>query len=257
MTIDEFSYEFDVLASSYYKEGGFTMSDSSILAFNEYEKSVFLTREQESLVIALYSGNGSYGGFEVTEQVRRDLDNLLADDELTPLPVIGEQESDDKKSLHIKHRSQFFKLPPDLWYIVYEAGHYETSDGNDMNCPTDKDGVTYNVEILPVAYDDFHRVSQNPFRGPSKRRALRVDKGKFTNNYVEIIPKFNLDKYYVKYIRRPQPIILAELGDLTINGQHEPSGCTLHETLHRLILENAVRAALSSRIALAAKDNQS
>ena len=44
MTTEEFSNEFDVLASSYLVEGGFTVSDSSLYAFNEYEKSLFLTR---------------------------------------------------------------------------------------------------------------------------------------------------------------------------------------------------------------------
>ena len=43
MTNTEFSNEFDILAQSYLIEGGFTVSDSSLFAFNEYEKSLFLT----------------------------------------------------------------------------------------------------------------------------------------------------------------------------------------------------------------------
>lgn len=243
MTNTEFSNEFDVLAQSYLREGGFTMSDSSLLAFNEYEKSVYLTREQENLVIALYSGNSTYGGFELTEQLRRDLDNILTDVVLEPI---------EKDSAHIADGSQWFALPdgsekdvPKLWYIVYEAAAYADDAGID-NCP--KDTVSFPVEVVPVTYDDLHRTKGNPFRGPSRRRALRLDKGKDDVNYVEIVPKYKLGKYYVKYIRRPDPIILTDLGDLKINGVSEETECCLNESLHRLILDGAVRAAVSSRI---------
>lgn len=242
MTNTEFSNEFDVLAQSYLREGGFAISDSSLLAFNEYEKSVYLTREQENIVIALYSGNGSYGGFELTEQIRRDLDNLLTDVVLEP---VAEQEG----SNHITDDSQWFILPdgsgdkPKLWYIVYEAASYDSSENN---CPKGED--VFNVEVVPVTYDDLHRTKSNPFRGPSRRRALRLDKGKDGGNYVELIPKYKLGKYYIKYIRRPDPIILTDLGDLQINGVSEETECCLHESLHRLILDGAVRAAVSSRI---------
>lgn len=245
MTNTELSNEFDVLASSYFHEGGFTVSDSSMLAFNEYEKSVFLTNEQEKLVVALYSGNGSYGGFEVTEQVRRDLDNLLTEAVLEPFT--GE-------TIHIIDDSQVFVLPdgtgenPKLWYIVYEAGRYDDDEYN-KKCPKAKVVSGFPVEVVPVAYDDLHRTSSNPFRGPNTRRALRLDKGKDSVNRVEILSKYNLGKYYVKYIRRPKPIILTNLGpDVSINGCHTESECELHDTLQRLILEYAVRAALSTRV---------
>lgn len=243
MTNIEFSNEFDVLAQSYLKEGGFTMSDSSLLAFNEYEKSVYLTREQEQLVIALYSGNATYGGFELTEQIRRSLDNLLTDVVLEPM---------QKEGNHIVDGSQWFALPdgseegkPKLWYIVYEAASYSSDAGVD-NCP--KDSTSFPVEVIPVTYDDLHRTKGNPFRGPSRRRALRLDKGKETSNIVELVPKYKLGKYYVKYIRRPDPIILTDLGELEINGISSESSCCLHESVHRMILDSAVRAAVSSRI---------
>lgn len=239
MTLDEFSNEFDVLASSYLREGGFTMSDSSLLAFNEYEKSVYLTREQERFVVALYSGAGSYGGFELTEQIRRSLDNLLTDVVLEPT---------ERQDSHIADDSQWFALPdgsskPKLWYIVYEAASYENAD---ENCPKDTD--SFPVEVVPVTYDDLHRTKGNPFRGPSRRRALRLDKGRSNTNYVELIPKYKLGKYYIKYIRRPDPIILTDLGDLEINGVSAATPCCLNEASHRIILDGAVRAAISSRI---------
>lgn len=243
MTIDELSYEFDVLASSYFREGGFTVSDSSLLAFNEYEKSVYLTREQENIVIALYSDNSSIGSFERTEQLRRDLDNLLTEEVLDP---------DSAKFANIVKGSQRFCLPSNLWYIVYEAGRYSTDTDDECR----KDVTDFPVEIVPVTYDTLHRIKGNPFRGVSGRRALRLDNGKkgtdgsSFDNFVEILAKYPLEKYYVKYIRRPNPIILTDLSGsgLTINKKTGPLECELHESLHRLILDGAVRMAVSSRV---------
>lgn len=262
MTVDEMSYEFDVLASSYFREGGFTLSDSSLLAFNDYEKSVFLTREQEALVQSLYSDRSAIGSFEKTEQLRRDLENLLASDVVEPVQQAsssssssndpyygGEQHIDEQQdtvpATHIVSGSQFFKLPSNLWYIVYEAGRYSADSG--MNCPDTEDG--FPVEVIPVTYDNLHRVQRNPFRRANKWRALRLDNGKSVDNYVELISATPLAQYYVKYIRRPEPIILVDLPDgLKINGKDKTSECELHESLHRLVLDGAVRMAVSSRV---------
>lgn len=254
MTVDEMSYEFDVLASSYLHEHGFGKSDSTMLAFNEYEKSVYLTREQENLVLALYSDSSNIGSFERTEQLRRDLDNLLDERVLDVC---------DEDRTHITSGTQFFRLADrlqdnsysnlDLWFIVYEAARYETDGWEDKDCPIDESD--FPVEIVPVTYDTFHRIKGDPFRGPNRRRALRLDKGKDESNYVEILPKYPIGKYYIKYIRRPRPIILTTLGDgLTINGKAAKSSCELHDSLHRLILDGAVRMAISSRVGSAKEE---
>ena len=247
MTNEELSYEFDVLAQSYFREGGFTISDSSILAFNEYEKSVFLTREQENLVIALYSDRSPIGGFENTEQLRRSLDSLIKAEPISP----------DNSNLHHTYTgTQFFKLNSDVWFIVYEAGRYG-EEGSSHNCPSSEDG--YPVEIVPVTYDEFHRIKNNPFRGVNNGRALRLDYGKndTENRYAEIVAKYPLEKYFVKYLKRPAPIILVDLPDgLSIDKVSSRTECQLHEQLHRMILDGAVKAAVQSRIVPNREQNQ-
>ena len=49
MTTEEFSNEFDTLLNSYGE-------NPSTIELDEYEKSVFLTKAQEEIVIDLYSG---------------------------------------------------------------------------------------------------------------------------------------------------------------------------------------------------------
>ena len=82
MTNQEFSNEFDILIQSYSSQPTFGITDN--LAFTEYEKSVFLTRAQEELVIALYSGDNTNDiSFEKTEEVRRYLSSLVKTKKLT------------------------------------------------------------------------------------------------------------------------------------------------------------------------------
>lgn len=69
MTTEEFSNEFDVLLNSY-SSGG--------VEFNEYEKSIFLTKAQEDLLVELYNGKNPFReSFEETEEIRRYLSNLV------------------------------------------------------------------------------------------------------------------------------------------------------------------------------------
>ena len=51
MTVTEFSNEFDVLIDSYRRFKDFDNKENlDSLDFNEYEKSIFLTRAQEDIV---------------------------------------------------------------------------------------------------------------------------------------------------------------------------------------------------------------
>ena len=68
MTTEEFSNEFDILLNSY------SSKDNQSVNIDEYEKSVFLTKAQEDLIISAYNGkNSTYDAFEKTEEIRRYL----------------------------------------------------------------------------------------------------------------------------------------------------------------------------------------
>ena len=52
----------------------------------------------------------------------------------------------------------------------------------------------------------------------------------------------------MRVLKRPNPIVLENLPDeLTIQESNRKSECSLHKTLHRIILETAVQLALASR----------
>lgn len=236
MTIEEFSNEFDTLLNSYATINQFgKVENPATIELDEYEKSVFLTKAQEEIVIDLYSGKNPLGdSFEKTEEVRRYLSDLIKTYTTT-----------DKKVGYVglSKTSIFFELPKDLWFITYESAGLEDSR---LECMNGEE-----ISVIPVTQDDYFRISKNPFRGANKRRALRLDIG---NGIVEIVSEYNIDRYLVRYVARPEPIVLTDLPDnLSINEVSTKTECKLNPVIHRAILEKAVQLALISKAPNAGK----
>lgn len=219
MTPIEFSDEFDTLVNSY-----LLTADYDSRKFDEYEKSVFLTTAQEQIVKELYTGALKGLSFEHTEELRRSLDSLIK----TEKPDLSDESSSIKGAL-------VYDLKPDTWFIIYESAVIDDESAGCLN------GV--DISIIPMTHDEYHSVRRNPFRQPNLRKAVRLDAGELK---VEIISKYIIKDYTVRYLAKPRPIILTYLGDLTINGCSEETGCQLNSLTHRVILERAVQLALDS-----------
>ena len=226
MTTQEFSNEFDTLLNSYYSQiipgEQFSKAD---LVLDEYEKSVFLTQAQEDIVLGLYNGTLNGEPFESTEISRRYLDKLIK---------VSKPSLNNNTSIKLSNSSYIYNLPKDLWLITYEHLISESKI----------------IEVIPIKQDDWHRIKNNPFKGPNNKRAVRLDIG---NNTVEVISIKEPSEYLISYLSKPKPIILEDLPeDLSINDNSEENTCELHESLHRLILERAVQLAIS-RVSKASK----
>lgn len=221
MTNEEFSNEFDVLANTYGAKANITDT-----VFDEYEKSVFLTRAQEQVIEGLYTGKLIGDSFEDTEQLRRYLSDLIRQVSLNPYIA----------ATSTKHHTRF-KLKDDTWFITYEE--VQLKDG-ETDC--EKGRI---IKVVPATQDEFHKIKDNPFRGPSYRRAVRLD---LSDNMVDIVSRYTIEKYIVKYIKKPIPIILSSLDGLTINDNSNITKCELNPALHRMILDVAVNMAIKSRV---------
>ena len=241
MDIQEFSDTFDVLLNSHNNQALFGEGSSRAdIALDEYEKSVYLTKAQEALVQEVYSGKYTADSFERTEEVRRQLDAL----------VQQESFSEDTKSNHLsdKFRHTTYKLPEECWYIIYEQATFSSNIGE---CITGQA-----VDVVPVTHDEYQRTINNPFRGPNKRRVLRLDIGKLE---VELISSYNVGTYTIRYVKKPEPIVLCDLeaDGLDINGVVSPQTCQLSDLVHQEILNRAVAMALSHRLNNTNRDNAS
>lgn len=229
MTPREFSDGFDILINSYSIQSDFGNSPSiGEIVLDEYEKSLFLTQAQEQLVVELYTGrNDKTSSFEKTEELRSNLKGLIRTATLT-------ESKEDHKG--ISEYSKFFVLPKDVLFITYESA---TLADESAGC---KNGSE--ISITPVTQDEFTRVRNNPFRQASKRKALRLDNGL---GIVEIVTKYDIKDYIIRYLSKPRPIVLENFDEVSIDGVSEISECELDSAMHGYILERAVALAIASR----------
>jgi hypothetical protein len=206
MTVNEISNEFDVLAQSA------ASSPANWGYFNEYEKSVFLTKAQEQIVIAAYTGNLNGTPYEGSEELRQYLRAITVEKTL---------------SLKDEDDTVVAAYPDDLMFVVEEDAMV---DGK-------------RAIVVPIKQDHLFKILNNPFRGPNSRRLIKED----IDNQIVLHYSRKPEKYNIKYIRRPQPIVLQNIGDLEIEGVSTVSECELNEILQRKIIDLAVRLALQSK----------
>lgn len=237
ITPEELSGRFDVLLNSYSQKAATGDSSSRVdINLDEYEKSVYLTKAQEEVVVNLYNGKNIYGdSFESTEEIRRYLDALV----VTKTYNESEAIIDDLEPTSDLENTKVFPLPEDIAFITLEKVTYSGEEGK---CSLDG----YSAKVYPITHDTYNTIKDNPFRGPTKYKALRLDYGE---NKVEIISKFPIKEYYIKYLKRPNPIILVDLTDenLQIDGKSEVQDLTLNPLLYETILQRAVALAIASR----------
>lgn len=216
MTLQEFSSEFDILYNN--------IMSNSAPGLDEYEKSVLLTQAQEAIVQKIYNGTFNTDSFENTEEVKSYLECLIRQVTLT--------ETIKEKGISVN--SKLYSLPENLWFIIYESANISSED---IKC---NNGVA-EVIVTPITHDSYYKISNNPFRKDSTRRVLRLS----YDNKIELISSYNIDSYLIRYIEKPEPIILVDLDeyDATINDMSTSNECKLPEVLHRTILISAVELA--------------
>lgn len=228
MTTEEFSNEFDIMVSA------FVLTNP--LSFNEYEKSIFLTEAQEEIVLGYYKGIYNQGrGFEYDEETRRTLHSLLKSYSLKQSMIVKESRG--------KYDFYQWQLEEDPWYIVYDKVKLsEVDDNANILCSRDEPYL-----VMPVRRDELNTLLRNPFKCPSKNRIFRVEGA--ANRISIVVPNtLKVTSYSIEYISKPEPIVLAVLPeDLSIDGISTVNECKLSSSLHRRILELAVKKALESR----------
>lgn len=238
MTIGEFSNEFDTLVASYRRFKAFDSQEIlDSIEFDEYEKSVFLTDAQETLIVNLYNGKNAYGdAFESSEEMRRYLHPLV---KTASVNVTNEETGIDEIHSYVPQLNGIMK---NILYIVYEKALIYDEEAECLN-------QTW-LDVYPVTHDEYANIKDNPFRGPTDFKAIRLDPAISSSPYsIELVSKYNLSKYFLRYIEKPTPIILEDLpSGLSIRGETLANGSVLPEVLHTRILEIAVTNAINTKI---------
>lgn len=185
MDVNEFSVEFDILLNQRF-------STTGINYFDEYEKSILLTKAQESIV------EDYYRIFESSEKARRAL---------APIVRTGAVSYDSSfnttyDSLKIDSTSKLFKIASEVRYILSEQ-------------IIDSSGNRYSIK--PTTHDDYESDRKNPFRqstsSKSWNRALRLDLSYSagTEQIIEVVYPTSITSYKFRYLKYPKPIILNDV----------------------------------------------
>ena len=221
MDVQELSNLFDTLLQPYITKD--VSGEQNTLAFDEYEKSIFLTKAQEQIVLELYQE------LEQSEENRKYLSNLIKTGNYVP---VGEQ---DETLINNTFKSYKVEIEDSVLFMIYEQ--CTLSDEN--NCINNKI-----VSVIPTIHDDLDKVLKNPFKSPNNRKVIRLD----FDNKIELISKYNISNYKIRYLKKPNPIILVKLEDLNIDKKQEVSNGETNPILHERIVQRAVQLAVQSKV---------
>ena len=221
MDVQELSNLFDTLLQPFIVKDNF--GEQNTLAFDEYEKSIFLTKAQEQIVLEFYQE------LEQSEENRKYLSNLIKTGNYVP---IGEQ---DETLINNTFKSYKVEIEDSVLFMIYE----QCTLSNEDNCINSRI-----VSVVPTIHDDLDKVLKNPFKSPNSRKVIRLD----FDNKIELISKYNISNYKIRYLKRPNPIILVKLEDLNIDKKQEVSNGETNPILHERIVQRAVQLAVQSKI---------
>jgi len=226
MTTKEFKNEFNIHYNA--------IASNSAPSIDDYELSVYLTKAQLEIIKDYYNslGNKYKKGFESTEKRRVDLKELIKDyKSTTKITSVNS----------IVDGSQFFKIPNDVFLILYESVKVDSDDCFDGN----------SINVFVKTHDEFNTQISNPFKKHDKKHVWRLDYSTIgANKVVELISNYKLSQYQLRYLMYPSPIIVSDLNtgfpgeNLSIDGFTNMQQCLLDKEIHREVLDRAIELAL-------------
>lgn len=196
---------------------------------NAYEKSVFLTKAQDEIVKNYFNpkskGNNTQEGFDDSQKRQVDFSMLTT--------VMTEDTDFSSPLFDMRDNTKSVSLPEKLMMAINET--VEVTRGEKKKLL---------LQVIPIKFDEYTRLMSKPFKRPLKYQAWRLINSD-TANKADIVvgPSDTLTRYTIRYIRRPQPIIISDLDGLTIEGMGSKAECELDPILHEEILQRAVELA--------------
>lgn len=212
---------------------------------NLFEQSFFMTKAQDELVQYYYTGsNPRFTSFEVDEEARRNLDTLVRSEDI---------ELSNPSNYGKKFKEYVVKKDNGARKVLYVLR--ESAVSAESGC---MDGMM--LDVNPIKHEDLNRVLNNPFKGPTRYKAVRYDNAGASVDF-HIISAVPLRVYHLVWLQRPYPIILTPLVDdngmavfgdeySTIHGESAPfsqdSVNEIPDVLMRKVIARACELAKTS-----------
>mgnify|MGYP004563515695 CR=1 FL=1 len=204
------SYSYSLVAGKSDKDGRSVYSKLSVL--NSIPKSTYSYTEaydSDGNVLKDTMGNALY--------IRNEGTDISGFD--TPL-------------FDMRENTKSITLPPKLMYAINEMVEVNRNNKKTL------------LQVVPVKFDEYSRLMCKPYKRPLKYQAWRLTNNDVVNKADIVVgPSDTLIKYTIRYVRRPNPIIVSNLDGLTIEGKGTATECELDPILHEEILQRAVELA--------------
>ena len=219
MSVEEMDNMFDVLYNN--------ITSNQAPGLNAYEKSVFLTKGQDEILKNYFNpkskGNNTQEGFDGS--VKRQVDFSM-------LTTVKTESSFGSALFDTRNNTKSVALPTKLMYAINEMA--EVTRGT----------KTMLLQVIPIKFDEYSRLMCKPYKRPLKYQAWRLTNNDSANKADVIVgPNDIISKYIIRYVRRPNPIIVSDLDGLSIEGKSDITECELDSILHEEILQRAVELA--------------
>ena len=220
MSVEEMDNMFDVLYNN--------ITSNQAPGLNAYEKSVFLTKGQDEILKNYFNpkskGNTTQDGFDGSVKRQVDFSMLTS--------VETKSSGFESPLFDTRENTKSVGLPSKLMFAINEV--VEVTRNNKQVI----------LQVIPIKFDEYSRLMCKPYKRPLKYQAWRLTNNN-TSNKADIVigPSDTLIKYTIRYVRRPNPIIVSDLDGLSIEDKSTATECELDPTLHEEILQRAVELA--------------
>lgn len=220
MSVEEMDNMFDVLYNN--------ITSNQAPGLNAYEKSVFLTKGQDEILKNYFNpkskGNTTQDGFDGSVKRQVDFSMLTS--------VETKSSGFENPLFDTRENTKSVDLPSKLMFAINEV--VEVTRNN-------KPVI---LQVIPIKFDEYSRLMCKPYKRPLKYQAWRLTNNNASNKADIVIgPSDTLTKYTIRYVRRPNPIIVSDLDGLTIENKSTATECELDPILHEEILQRAVELA--------------
>jgi len=226
MTYTELSDAMDVLSNRYAQN-----KNVSLIIFDEYEKSLYLTKAANDIVKEMMPF------YDRNEKVKKQLLSITKSAQISTI-----YNADVTKRL--RKDSIVYELPSDVLYVVAES----IRDTNNAILR----------RIKPLKDDEAYYSFDNPFRASTRgyawRDSITFEDGGITKKYSEIITDVlaaTNPRYYLKYICKIPPFIVTDsLEEASVDGVSTNTDLTAVaplDMLHEKILDRAITIGYMSK----------
>lgn len=108
----------------------------------------------------------------------------------------------------------------------------------------DRNGKEIELVTVPIQFQEYDRLMSKPFKRPVKYQAWRIINNSQKNKADLVVgPSDTILKYSIRYLKKPNPIIVGNLDGLEIEGFSDVTECELDPILHPDILQRAIELA--------------